>query len=292
MDYKRGKLILPALVLEFYANYQAQLENMCRSEERVTDYSLLDRVQVRGVRVDVSIRTINRFLHGPNFTPQDTSPSVYARIKNWAKQHPWLANIIAERKPTWVTNPNERIYKSYLTEEAKFWWGVMRIWMMPTDGDNILDEDRAILVAIMEKKLPLNFKKIIADEIKIRMSRTKATYPFSYLIIKLCRAANVPEIAGVDDDIPARKTQNPIRYDQNQLGLRLDRGTEVAADPPVTDIRSTPNVEVFLFNLVELASNPLTLLCLWGQRNLKGWFMNSSESWAPREQSCFVGFGG
>lgn len=33
-------------------------------------------------------------------------------------------------------------------------------------------------------------------------------------------------------------------YDENQPGLRLDRGAGVAADPPITDASSIPNLKV------------------------------------------------
>ncbi|XP_047270325.1 uncharacterized protein LOC124899476 [Capsicum annuum] len=55
---------------------------------------------------------------------------------------------------------------------------------------------------------------------------------------------NVPKIIGVDDDISAQNTHNPIRYDENQQGLGLDRGAEEVADPPITNTGATPYVEV------------------------------------------------
>lgn len=48
---------------------------------------------------------------------------------------------------------------------------------MPTDSDNILGDDRAILVT------SLNFGEIIAEEIKIWVSRSDTTYPFPCLIM-------------------------------------------------------------------------------------------------------------
>lgn len=102
-------------------NYRSQLENMCRPGERVAVLTLLDKIQVRGVTVDISFRTINRFFHGPNFTPQATAPSFYAQIKNREKQRSLLANIVADGELAWMTNPNERICKSSWTQAAKFW---------------------------------------------------------------------------------------------------------------------------------------------------------------------------
>ena len=96
--------------------------------------------------VDLLETIINRFLHGPGVTPQETSPTFYARLKHHENQWCWLATLIAEEKLEWLTNPNERIFKASLTQEPKFWWGLVCTHLMPTKGDNILGDDRAILV--------------------------------------------------------------------------------------------------------------------------------------------------
>ncbi|PHT32705.1 hypothetical protein CQW23_29042 [Capsicum baccatum] len=217
---KGGYSFFRALVWEFYANYQATLEKMCKQGEKVVDQPLLERFLMRGVMVYLSERTINRFLHGPDCTPQDTSPILYSWLKDCEKQHPWLANLIAEGESKWLTNSNERIFKASLTQEARFWWGIVRIWLMPAAGYNILGDNRVVLVASLVAKLYLNFEEIISKEIKIRISRPDTAYPFPCLITKLCEVANVPEFVGVDQDIPSRKTYNPIRYDENQPRLK------------------------------------------------------------------------
>lgn len=66
---ERGGSFCPILVQEFYVNYQARLENICKLSEKVVDQPLLDRVWVRGIMVDVSIRTINKLLNGLDFIP-------------------------------------------------------------------------------------------------------------------------------------------------------------------------------------------------------------------------------
>lgn len=77
-----GNLFFPTLVREFYANYQARLENMCKEGQKLSDQPLLDKVPVWGVMVDISATTINRFLPGLNFTPQSTSPTFYTWLKH------------------------------------------------------------------------------------------------------------------------------------------------------------------------------------------------------------------
>ena len=97
------------------------------------------------------------------------------------------------------------------------------MWLMPTDGDNILEGDRAILVISFVTNLRLNFGEIIIEEIKIRISRYNIAYPFPYLITRLCRAANMPKIVGLEEELLAKKTHNPIQNEENQSRLIFDR---------------------------------------------------------------------
>lgn len=48
----------------------------------------------------------------------------------------------------------------------------MRTHLMPTDRDNILVNDQAILVACLVDNFKMNFGEIIAEEIKIRVTRS------------------------------------------------------------------------------------------------------------------------
>ncbi|PHT40486.1 hypothetical protein CQW23_19340 [Capsicum baccatum] len=137
---KGGKSFCLTVVRKFYTNYQARLESMCNSGETTEDQPLLTRVRVRGVNVDIFYMTINRFIQEPNFNPQDTNPAFYHRLKSKDDQRPWFATLIAEGDLLWLTRPSKRIYKASLTQEAKFWWGVVRTHLMPTDEDNILGD--------------------------------------------------------------------------------------------------------------------------------------------------------
>ncbi|PHT89784.1 hypothetical protein T459_04897 [Capsicum annuum] len=209
-----GNSFLPALVRDFYANYQAHLENMCREGEKAADQPLLDKVLVQGVMVDISEATINRFLYGPNFTPQATLPTFYVQLNHRENQQNWLDTLIADEQPKWLINSGERIFKASLNSEVRFWWGIVRTWLMPTDGDNIFADDRAILVTSFVANLKLNFGEIIAKEIKNHVSRSDIAYPFPYLITRLCRAANVLKIMGLEEELLAKKTHNPIRNEE------------------------------------------------------------------------------
>lgn len=203
-----GNSFCPTLVREFCLNYQARLENICKEGEKSADQPLLDKVLVRGIMVDVSEATINRFLHGPNFTPQATSPNFYAWLKHQENQRTWLAILLANRGPEWLTNPGKRNFKASRNTEARFWWGIFRTCLMPIDCDNILGDNRAVLFTSFVSKLKLNFGEIIAKEIKIHVLRSDIVYPFPCLITKLCREANVPKIIGLEEEILEKKNHN------------------------------------------------------------------------------------
>ncbi|PHT28268.1 hypothetical protein CQW23_32133 [Capsicum baccatum] len=104
---------------------------------------------------------------------------------------------------------------------------------MPIEGDKILGDDRAIFVASLVQQLPLNLGEIIADEIKIRMSRVDTAYHFFCLIIELCRAAEVPKIVGVDEDIPTQKT---LQYFWPKATLNLSHTLQVWPIPLKTTL--------------------------------------------------------
>lgn len=70
---KEGDTYYPTLVRDFYANYQATLENMYLKGEKDADKPNMNQIPVMGVMVDLSDYTINQFLHGPNFIHLVTS---------------------------------------------------------------------------------------------------------------------------------------------------------------------------------------------------------------------------
>lgn len=62
-----------------------------------------------------------------------------------------------------MNNPSVRITKSTLSLIANFLWGIVRCKLMPTTGDNILGDDRGVLVASFILRFPLNFIVKIVD---------------------------------------------------------------------------------------------------------------------------------
>lgn len=115
---------------------------------------------------------------------------------------------------------------------------------MPTNGDNILVDNQAILVVCLMANLKLNFGEIITEEIKIWVTRSDTSYPFPCLIPRLCTEAGVPHIDGIDETFYATKTHNPIRYVENQPRLTLNRGVRVEVNLSVVGPSLVPKVEV------------------------------------------------
>ncbi|PHT66090.1 hypothetical protein T459_30515 [Capsicum annuum] len=167
-----------------------------------------------------------------------------AGLKHQENQRKWLVTLIEDEEPEWLNNPAEKITKTSLNSEARFWCVLIWIHLITTEGDIILGDDRAILVASLIDRTPLDFGEIIAEEIKIQLARPDAAYPFSCLITRLCEPAHVPEILGIDEEIHAKKTHNPVSKNKIWSGLRLDQDAVGATDPPVTETVSAPDVGV------------------------------------------------
>lgn len=98
----------------------------------------------------------------------------------------------------------------------------------------------------------MSLGEIIADEIKIRATRPDTTYPFRCLITKLCEAAFVPIITGLDKEVHAKKTHNPNRFDESEPMLVTEKGADIESgtirsegvQTPATTAGSTQNVQV------------------------------------------------
>lgn len=81
----------------------------------------------------------------------------------------------------------------------------------------------------------LNFREVIIDEIKIHAIKLNTAYLFPYLVMKFCKSAHVPEIIALDQEIIAKKTHNPIKYNENQPILGLGKGVEIKINLVRTD---------------------------------------------------------
>lgn len=68
---------------------------------------------------------------------------------------------------------------------------IMWFRLMSIIRENILGDDRVVLVQRLMLVFSLNFEKIIADEIKTWATKTNTTYLFPWLITRLCEEAHV-----------------------------------------------------------------------------------------------------
>lgn len=69
---------------------------------------------------------------------------------------------------------------------------------MPTVKDNIIGEDREVLVASLMSNFLLNFGEIITYKMKIWETKWNTAYPFSCFVMTLYEAAHMPQITALD----------------------------------------------------------------------------------------------
>ena len=93
-----------------------------------------------------------------------------------------------------MLDPISLIRKAKLTFTAKFLWMLVRHLLSPTAADNIFTWDRAVLVIAFVAGLEIDFAKLLILETHERSLKTPTTYPFTYLIIRLCRDKGVPRL--------------------------------------------------------------------------------------------------
>ncbi|MCD9645762.1 hypothetical protein HAX54_034947 [Datura stramonium] len=103
---------------------------------------LQGRIPIWGEMVDISTEPINRMLYGPYFTPLASVAEFEYRMKMRHDQHGWLAYVLMDGQPSWMTNTKEIIVESTLTFAANFWWEVVQFRLFPIGGDNTSAEDR------------------------------------------------------------------------------------------------------------------------------------------------------
>ncbi|MCD9641317.1 hypothetical protein HAX54_027469 [Datura stramonium] len=112
--------------------------------------------------------------------------------------------ILIKIQPLWLKNPREKLYKSSLAFTTKFWWAVVKLQLFSIGGDNILGEDRAVLVASLIWGFLLNIERIVTDEMRARATFS-TSLPFPYLMNRLCKEAHMPLLTGINVEIVANK---------------------------------------------------------------------------------------
>lgn len=140
----------------------ATLDNNFKKGQTPLDIPTFNIMQVQRVTVDILYWIINRFLFGTTYLALDKLGHDY-RMSDRLNWHKWMVWVLIENEPLWVRNTNEKI-KKFLSFIVKFWWAVVWLCFIPTGRDNVLDNDRAIIVASIIFGFKLNFVITIADE--------------------------------------------------------------------------------------------------------------------------------
>ncbi|MCE3216078.1 hypothetical protein HAX54_004741 [Datura stramonium] len=205
---------------------------------------ILTRVQVRGEPIDISSITINRMLYGPEFAPPAKTMKFDYRMRERNNQCLWLAQALMDVQPPRLTNLKGKIYKSTLTLTTKFWWAVVRLQLFPTGEDNVLGEDRVVLIVSLMTGFLLNTDVIIEDEMRARETKFSISYPFPCLVTRLCKEAHVQILVGIDVDMIENKKHDLEKSkDEIRHNLQLHK-TELAcfSTPLSTSTPSTYSV--------------------------------------------------
>ncbi|MCE5166567.1 hypothetical protein HAX54_021950 [Datura stramonium] len=141
---------------------------------------------------------LHRLRNGIDFSMLVKIVEFNYRMREQHNQHPWLVWVLTDGQSPWLKNPREKIYISILTFTTMFWWAVVRHQLFPTGGDNILGEDRVVLVASLMLRFPLNIGNIILDEMRARATKFSTSLLFPCLLTRLCKEAHVPILDGID----------------------------------------------------------------------------------------------
>ena len=81
-----------------------------------------------------------------------------------------------------MLDPRGIIKKENLTFVVKFFWLLVRHCISPTNVDNVLTWDRAVLVEALVVGLEIDYPRVLITVIHERAFKTSTTYPFACLI--------------------------------------------------------------------------------------------------------------
>ena len=91
----------------------------------------------------------------------------------------WIAGYIAEDNvaASWVPGKLD-IKKSTLYFSGRFWWSVVRYRLGPTNADNSLILDRAVVVASILAGYEIHFARYISGDLRVGFQRShEYTFP-------------------------------------------------------------------------------------------------------------------
>uniref|UniRef100_M1D9B9 Integrase core domain containing protein n=1 Tax=Solanum tuberosum TaxID=4113 RepID=M1D9B9_SOLTU len=239
---------------EFYASYATTAQNSISKWAMPVAQPPLQSTLMWGFQVDISEATICRFIYGPAHTlPINTIEYDYkicivqsGSIQRDADQREtllrWMERYIAEdgECTEWVQNPTLSIRKVTLSFAVKFFCLLVRNRHSPTQADNVVTWDRAVMKVAIMAGLEIDFAHILIAEIHKRAFKNTTTLPFPCLIFHLCREASVP-IWHCDRLLEVTKTLDIdlIRDDANPVSPWM----ELKVDVPHLDVDLTADVE-------------------------------------------------
>ena len=139
---------------EFYASYVGTLQSSIDRRSNPAKQVPLDHDRVCGLKVDISLPAIHRFLYGADtdVTREPLTPEFDYRWKLIKEDHfqrdaglrettkKWIAQHISkdDEGADWVLEPRSVIKKANLTVVAKFIWLLVFHFLSPIAADNIL----------------------------------------------------------------------------------------------------------------------------------------------------------
>lgn len=126
--------------------------------------------------------------------------------------------MLIDGEPFWLTNKKKGIAKS------SFLYVVVRIRLIPTGRDAILDETMTVIVASLLLGFKMNFGLVINNEIYAQSAKLATSLPFPCLATTLCRLARVPILSGVDKEVVATKIKEINKtQDNSKTKLRVHK---------------------------------------------------------------------
>uniref|UniRef100_M1DEJ7 Putative plant transposon protein domain-containing protein n=1 Tax=Solanum tuberosum TaxID=4113 RepID=M1DEJ7_SOLTU len=146
-----------------------------------------------------------------------------------------MARHIAEKGESteWVQNMQLLIRKANLCFGAKFWWSIIRHRLSPTQTNNVVTCDHAVMLVALLVRLEIDFTQIIISEIHERAFRRTTTFPFPCLIFRMCKESIVSiwhceRLVKVTKTVDVRLIQDdtnpvaPIEMELDRLCFNVD----------------------------------------------------------------------
>ncbi|XP_059274935.1 uncharacterized protein LOC132029650 [Lycium ferocissimum] len=156
-------------------------------------------------------------------------------------QMPWIVLFIsAKAELPWRTNLKAPIYKRELSLEAKFWWTIIHTRIHPTQFDNTLTPDRAVLLVAIMSKYNIDLGLLIAEEIRLRVLQPQTSLIFPCLITRLCERADIPKLKTRDKYTKAVHVSDIMKSKDEMLKEERLKAAQSTANPFATSVPVQP----------------------------------------------------